>query len=152
MWSLLCIPPLAAMAISDLRSRRIGVICLFIFGITLLAASVIDFGWRQVAVNVGFNLLTIVFLCLMLYGWSRLRGMKLPDMAGGGDLAFALAVMPYFELRDYVLFLLLSSMLTLAAWWLGGIGGKRSRDLPLVTGMGACLALVIICRTIGFVI
>lgn len=152
MWSLLCIPPLAAMAISDLRSRRIGVICLSIFGITLLAASVIDSGWRQVAINVGFNLLTIVFLCLMLYGWSRLRGMKLPDMAGGGDLAFALAVMPYFELRDYVLFLLLSSMLTLAAWWLGGIGRKRSRDLPLVTGMGACLALVIICRTIGFVI
>lgn len=148
MWSLLCIPPLAAMAVSDLCSRRIGMVHLVIFGITLLAASLIEFGWRQVMLNAAFNLLTVLLLWLLLYAYSRLRKMRLPEMVGGGDLAFALAVMPYFGLNDYVLFLIVSSLLTLAVWWASGTGGRRCRDIPLVTGMGACLGAVIIYRTI----
>ncbi|MGM9763939.1 MAG: prepilin peptidase [Candidatus Cryptobacteroides sp.] len=149
MWSIICVPPLAAMVVSDLHNRRIGTVYLLVFGIMLLAASMLDFGWRQVMINVGFNLLTVGFLWLTLYGWSRLRGMRLSDMIGGGDLAFAMAVMPYFELRDYVLFLLISCLLTLAVWWLDGIGGrKRCCEIPLVTGMGACLGVLIICRVI----
>lgn len=148
MWSIVCIPPLVAMAVSDLRIRRIRMMHLIIFAITLLAASLIDLGWRQVTINIGFNLLTVCFLWLMLYGWSRLRGMKLPEMIGGGDLAFVLAVMPYFELRAYVLFLLVSSLLTLAVWWVvSGTGRERCRDIPLVTGMGACLGVMIIYKT-----
>lgn len=139
MWSLLCIPSLAAMVISDLRSRRIGTVHLIIFGITLLTASFLELGWRQTLANASFNLLTVLLLWLFLYGYSRMRKMRLADMMGGGDLAFALAVMPYLELTDYVLFLISSCILTLAAWWMSGIQGKRSKDIPLVTGMGACV-------------
>lgn len=73
-------------------------------------------------------------------------------MIGGGDLAFALAVMPYMELRDYVLYLVSSCVLTLAVWWLLGIKGKRSKYIPLVTGMGTCLGAVILYRTITVLI
>lgn len=81
-----------------------------------------------------------------------MRKMRLADMMGGGDLAFALAVMPYLELTDYVLFLISSCILTLAAWWMSGIQGKRSKDIPLVTGMGACLGAVIVYRSITVLI
>ena len=152
MWSLLCIPPLAAMVISDQRSRRIGVVYLTIFGITLLTASLLEFGWCQVLVNISFNLLTVLLLWLFLYVYSRLRKMKLSDMIGGGDLAFALTVVPYLEIREYVLFLISSCILTLAVWWMSCIKGKRSKDIPLVTGMGVYLGAVILYRTITVLI
>ena len=152
MWCLLCIPPLAAMVISDLRSRRIGMVHLIIFGITLLSASLLEFGWRQVMVNALFNLLAVLFLSIFLYGYSRIRKMRLADMIGGGDLAFALAAMPYLEIREYVLFLISSCILTLAVWWMSGIKGKRSKDIPLVTGMGAYFGAVILYRTITVLI
>ena len=152
MWCLLCIPPLAAMVISDLRSRRIGIVHLIIFGIALLTTSLLEFGWRQVLVNLSFNLLIVLLLWLSLYGYSRMRNMKLSEMIGGGDLAFALAAMPYLEIREYVSFLISSCVLTLAVWWMSGIKGKRSKEIPLVTGMGTCLGAVILYRTITVII
>ncbi len=152
MWSLLCIPPLAAMVISDLRSRRIGIVHLIIFGITLLTASILEFGWRQVLVNLSFNLLTVLLLWLSLYGYSSMRNRRLADMIGGGDFAFALAAMLYLEIREYILFLILSCVLTLAVWWMSGIKVKRSKYIPLVTGMGTCLGAVILYRTITVLI
>lgn len=121
---------------------------LIIFGITLLTASILEFGWYQVLVNISFNLLTVLLLWLFLYVYSRIQKMKLADMIGGGDFAFALVAMPFLELREYVLFLISSCVLTLAVWWMSGITGERSRDVPLVTGMGAFLGAVILYRTI----
>lgn len=140
------------MVISDQRSRRIGMAHLIIFGITLLTASLLEFGWCQVLVNISFNLLTVLLLWLFLYGYSRLRKMKLSDMIGGGDLAFALTVVPYLEIREYILFLISSCVLTLSVWWMSGIKGKRSKEIPLVTGMGTCLGAVILYRTITVLI
>ena len=158
MWSLLCIPPLAVMVVSDMRSRRIGMMPLLIFGIALAAASLICRGWRTVALDLAFNLLIIILLWLFLYGYARMRKMRLPEMIGGGDLAFALAVTTYFEPQAYVLFLVVSSSLSLAVWWMTGIVGRRCRGnrpdgtkcrgIPLVTGMGVCLVAVIVYRTI----
>ena len=140
------------MIISDLRSRRIGIVHLIIFGITLLVTSLWEFGWCQVLVNLSFNLLTALFLWLFLYGYSSMRKRRLADMIGGGDFAFALAAMPYLEIREYILFLISSCVLTLAVWWLLGIKGKRSKYIPLVTGMGTCLGAVILYRTITVLI
>lgn len=148
MWSLLCIPPLAAMVITDLRSRRVGILHLIIFGITLLVASILEIGWLQVLVNLSCNWLTIFILWLSLYGYSRLRNMTLSEMIGSGDLWFALAVTPYWKIREYVIFLMISCSMTLVAWWLSGLWGRRERDIPLVTGMGACLGVLILYRTI----
>lgn len=148
MWNLLCVPPLAAMVISDLRSRRIGTVHLIIFGITLLVTSLWDSGWCQVMVNASFNLLTVLLLWLFLYGYSRLRKMKLSEMIGDGDLWFAMAVTPYLELREYVVLLIISCTMTLAVCWLSGLWGRKERDIPLVAGMGTCLGAVILYRTI----
>lgn len=146
MIGLLCIPPVVVMAVSDLRSRRVAVVQLLLFGVAVLAASLLESGWRAVAINTAFNLLTALLLCAALYGWSRLRGMKLPQMVGGGDLGFVLAVTPYFEPRGFVLYLVASCLLTLVVWWLCGIRSERPRDIPLVTGLGVCLAGMIFYR------
>ena len=135
MWSLLCIPSLAALAMSDLRSRRVGVMCLAVLGITILTTSLIELGWRRVTLDAGCNLLIVFLLWLLLCGYAHLRKMRLPEMIGGGDLAFALMVSPYFAPEGYVRFLVVTSLLTLAVWWLSGIRGERCRDIPLVTGM-----------------
>ena len=140
------------MIISDLRSRRIGIVHLIIFGITLLVTSLWEFGWRQVLVNLSFNLLTALFLWLFLYGYSRLRKMKLSDMIGEGDLWFVMAVTPYLELREYVVYLIISCTITLAVWWLSGLWGRKERDIPLVAGMGTCLGAVILYRTLTVLI
>ena len=140
------------MVISDLRSRRIGTIHLIIFGITLLMASLWDSGWCQVLVNLSFNLLTVLFLWLFLYGYSRLRKMKLSEMIGDGDLWFAMVAIPYLELREYVVYLIISCTMTLAAWWLSGLCGRKERDIPLVTGMGTCLGAVILYRSLTVLI
>lgn len=152
MWSLLCIPPLAAMALSDLRSRRIGMIYLVIFGITLLTASLIWYGWRTVMLNAAFNILTCLLLWGFLLMYSVLRKKRLADMIGSGDLLFALTVVPYFGMKEYVLYLIASCVLTLAVWLASGIRGQRCHDIPLVTGMGACLVAAIIYRTITIMI
>ena len=140
------------MVISDLRSRRIGIVHLIFFGITLLVTSLWEFGWRQVLVNLSFNLLTVLLLWLFLYGYSRLRKMKLSEMIGDGDLWFAMAVTPYLELREYVVFLIVSCTMTLAVCWLSGLWGRKERDIPLVAGMGTCLGAVILYRTITVLI
>lgn len=152
MWSLLCIPPLAAMVISDLSSRRIGIVHLIIFGIAFLVTSLWDLGWCQALVNLSFNLLTVLFLWLFLYGYSRLRKMKLSEMIGDGDLWFALAVTPYMELREYVVYLIISCTIALAVWWLSGLWGRKEKDIPLVTGLGTCLGAVILYRTLTVLI
>lgn len=140
------------MIISDLRSRRIGIVHLIIFGITLLTASLLEFGWCQVLVNLSFNLLTVLLLWMSLYGYSSMRKRRLADMIGDGDFAFALAVMPYLEIREYILFLISSCVLTLSVWWMSDIKGKRSKEIPLVTGMGTCIGAVILYRTITVLI
>lgn len=138
--------------VSDLRNRRVAVGQLLLFGGAVLAASLLESGWRAVAINTAFNLLTALLLCAALYGWSRLRGMKLPQMVGGGDLGFVLAVTPYFEPRGFVLYLILSSLLTLAVWSLSGRKDERPRDIPLVTGLGCSFGGVVFYRIIGTLI
>ena len=104
------------------------------------------------SVLIFYCLLAVLFLSISLYGYSRMRKMRLSDMIGGGDLAFALAAMPYLEIREYILFLILSCVLTLAVWWMSGIKGKRIKYIPIVTGMGTCLGAVILYRTITVLI
>ena len=124
------------MVISDLRSRRIGTVHLIIFGFALLMASLWDSGWCQVLVNLSFNLLTVLFLCLFLYGYSRLRKMKLSEMIGDGDLWFALAVTPYMELREYVVYPIISCTIALAVWWLSGLWAGRKKTSRWLQGWG----------------
>ena len=140
------------MALSDLRSRRIGMIHLVIFGITLLTASLIGYGWRTVIINAAVNILTCLLLWGFLLTYSVLRKKRPAEMIGSGDLLFALTVTPYFGMKEYVLYLIASCVLTLAVWLASGIRGQRCRDIPLVTGAGTCLLTVILYRTITIMI
>ncbi len=149
-WSLLCLPPLAALAFSDLRCRRIGIINLAVFGVVVIFVSVMESGGLRLPLsNLVRNLLTCVLLWAALSLWARLRKRGLSDMLGTGDLLFVLCLTPYFPPRHFLLFLIVSSLATLLVWLpYTSLSKTAARDIPLVTALAACLTLRIILRII----
>ena len=158
LWSLLCVPPLVVMAVSDFRRRTVGIVPLCLFGCAVLAAAVLESGGFRVSLrNLGWNALTCVLLLGFLLGWSRLRGHRLGEMGGAGDAVFIFLLAPYFPPREFVLFLTISSALTLVLWELfrrlsssrraevaESDGHTSAGSIPLVTFFGAFLIAYII--------
>lgn len=150
-WSLLCLPPLAALAFSDLRCRRIGILNLAFFAAAVIVMSVMESGGLRLPLsNLVRNFLTCVLLWAALSLWARLRKRRLPDMLGTGDLLFVLCLTPYFPPRHFLLFLILSSLFTLLFWLPYTRLSKTAatRDIPLVTALAVCLTLWITLRII----
>lgn len=160
LWSLLCVPPLAVMAVSDFRRRTVGIVPLCVFGCAVLAAAVLESGgFRAPLRNLGWNALTCFLLLGFLLGWAKLRGHRLGEMGGAGDAVFIFLLAPYFPPREFVLFLTVSSALTLLLWGLfrrlspnrlaklsEGDGHASAESIPLVTFFGAFLIVYIICH------
>lgn len=160
LWSLLCVPPLAVMAVSDFRRRTVGVVPLCIFGSAVLASAVLESGgFRGPFRNLGWNALTCVLLWGFLLGWAKLRGHRLGEMCGAGDAVFVFWLAPYFQPRQFILFLTVSSALTLLLWGLfRRLSPNRlaklsesdrhasAESIPLVTFFGAFLIVYIICH------
>lgn len=149
-WSLLCLPPLAALAFSDLRCRRIGIFNLAIFAVAVVFMSVMESGDLRLPLsNLVRNLLTCVLLWTALSFWARLRKRGLSDMLGTGDLLFVLCMTPYFPPRHFLLFLIFSSLATILFWLLyTRLSRTTARDIPLVTAFAICLTLQIVIRIV----
>lgn len=143
MWGLLSLPAVAAMVISDYRSRTVGIVPLCIFFITISFASAKETGLSCSLWNFASNLA----VCLLLWGclntYFILRHKKLSDNLGAGDMVFIACMTPYFDMRNFMSFLVLSFILTLAVWTLTYKIRKNDTDIPLVTGLGVCLIIVI---------
>ena len=147
----MCLPPLAALAFSDLRCRRIGILNLAVFGAVVIFVSVLESGGLHLPLsNLVRNLLTCVLLWAVLSLWARLRKRALADMLGTGDLLFVLCLTPYFPPRHFLLFLIASSLATILVWlpYTRLTRTAATRDIPLVTALAACLTLQIILRII----
>lgn len=149
-WSLLCLPPLAALAFSDLRCRRIGIFNLAVFAAAVVFMSVMESGGLRLPLsNLVHNLLTCVLLWTALSLWARLRKRGLSDMLGTGDLLFVLCMTPYFPPRHFLLFLIISSLATILFWLLyTRLSRTTARDIPLVTAFAICLTLQIVLRIV----
>ena len=113
-----------------------------------MAVSLVESGERQVVLNTAFNFLIVLLLWIVLLGYAHLRKMRLLEMVGGGDIGFVLTLLPYFEPHGYVLFLIVSSTLTLVGWLASGVRRKRSGNVPLITGIGTCLIVEILYKEI----
>ena len=147
----MCLPPLAALAFSDLRCRRIGILNLAVFGAVVIFVSVLESGGLRLPLsNLVRNLLTCVLLWAVLSLWARLRKRALADMLGTGDLLFVLCLPPYSPPRHFLLFLIASSLATILVWlpYTRLTRTAATRDIPLVTAFSACLTLRIILRII----
>lgn len=149
MWSLLVIPPLLPMMVSDWKERTVGVLWLAAYGTAALTASALENGVRGALVE---RMLPGLLVCLVLWvaleAYSILRKKKLTEMLGAGDMVFVLLSTSLFLPLVFVRFLLISFTVILMAWLILGLVGKRQREIPLVTGIGFCLIILVVYKVL----
>lgn len=98
------------------------------------------------------------FLLLAVWGaatdiwfrWSRFGRKRdyRTGWIGKGDLAFLVCLLPVFPLRHFLVFLLLSLIVSLLYWLLSGKGA--SFTVPLVSMVGICYLPVLFFRMYGY--
>lgn len=152
MWSLLSLPAIAAMVISDCRSRTVGIFPLMAFCITMAIASVMDIGLRPGISNLVSNLVVCLMLWSSLHLYFKLTGRHLSDAIGAGDMVFIAAMTPYFTMQDFLVFLVAAAILSLAVWGIPCTTKQGQDSIPLVSGLGICLSVIILYRSITEII
>lgn len=116
MWWLLAIPSVVVMVVSDLRSRTVEAWTIAVTCVVIASVSVAEFGLRGAFVNMLSNMLFCLPAGLCVMGYLKARQIRCCDAVGAGDILFILALTPMFPLKGFLVFLIVSSMLTLAAW------------------------------------
>lgn len=131
---------LIAMIISDLRQRVINVYVLAFFA-SLVVYSVYNCGGiyiltARLKLNIFF--LAFMFICVGLY--IKLIKRNVTDCIGLGDILFIIALTPLFEIRQFIIFLIV----TFASTWLISIVLSRFlqfKTIPLVSCAGISLII-----------
>lgn len=145
-------PFLVSMAVSDMRIRKVRIMSLAAFGLTMFVASVAESGFQSVLRNILCNGVVCLILLTALIVWSAIRNRDLFDMVGTGDLVFVAMVTPYFGTYAFTLFLTVSFAVTLVSWSLYRLCNRGADDIPLISGLGVCLISVILYRTVLFLL
>lgn len=134
--------------ISDFRSRHIYIWQLILFAVLQAVYCVLMHG-RVIAIgNLLINGVTLLLLsfCIGIYLILRFRGKQ--KVIGWGDILFIFALTPYFSVVDFLYFLIIALILTLAGWGIFYLGGFRSRDIPLVSTLGICYGALLTYHTL----
>lgn len=136
--------PVAVMILSDFRSRKIALWSLLLFFALCLPISIHLYGGDAVVNHIVLNILLLAYLGagILLYLWIRHRRFTNPFRRhlGSGDLLFVLALVPLFDLKEFLIFLL-ASMIGGLIWWL--ISGRK-RSVPLVGILGIAFGIYLI--------
>lgn len=78
-------------------------------------------------------------MALFLALYFKLRKKKLSGMIGEGDCVFLFLLAPYFQLHNYLMFLVVSSCAALVSWLLVF---RRDGSIPLISDMESLLKVV----------
>lgn len=135
---------LVSLIVSDFKSRSIYIWQLLLFAIAQVIFCLLTFGKAVFIQNILLNGSTLLFLssCVGVYVMFRFRGKN--KVIGWGDILFAFALTPYFSLSAFLLFIIVSLLLTLGGWALFYMRGYRSKDIPLVSTIGICYSFLLI--------
>lgn len=156
MWGLLAIPPIVEMIISDFRSRTVRVLSLAVTCVLLAISAIIEYGMHATLLNMAANGLVclLVGICVLIY--LRIRRTPVSEAVGCGDILFILALTPLFKLDAFLLFMTVSSTLTLSAWLIHTVifksrGKLHRHSIPLISGLGICVTShLIACSFVPF--
>lgn len=133
------------MIISDFRKRLINVYVLAFFAFLIIYSVYNHEGIYTLATRMGLNLYFLVFMFLCLGLYIRLTKRRIFDCIGLGDILFIVALTPLFELRQFVVFLIITFVCTL---FVSVIFSKflKFDNIPLVacTGIGLIIHDIII--------
>ena len=122
------------------------------FCITMAIASVMDIGLRPGISNLVSNLVVCLMLWSSLHLYLKLTGRHLSDAIGAGDMVFIAAMTPYFTMQDFLVFLVEAAILSLAVWGIPYMTKRGQDSIPLVSGLGICLSITILYRSITGII
>ena len=97
-------------------------------------------GIYTLATRMGLNMYFLVFMFLFLGLYIRLTKRRIFDCIGLGDLLFIMALAPLFELRQFIVFLIITFVCTA---FVSVILSKflRFENIPLVACIGISLII-----------
>lgn len=125
--------PLLPMIISDYRDRTVHVLWLAVFGAAAVLSACFCMGWKILIFNILLNSSVLLLMALFLALYFKLRKKKLSGMIGEGDCVFLFLLAPYFQLHNYLMFLVVSSCAALVSWLLVF---RRDGSIPLISVYG----------------
>lgn len=141
---ILLIVTLIFLIVSDFRSRSVYIWQIILFFVAQLLYCFLSVDRLTIIHNVVTNTVFLVFLslCIGIYVFIRFRDKK--RMIGWGDILFVFALTPYFTLHKFLIFMIISLVLSLTGWGVCYLMGRRSKEIPLVSTVGICYCFLLI--------
>ncbi len=153
-YNLLLLIPVICMVVQDFRSREVGLLWLILLCAGSLCSAFLTMGIRDTLYNLSLNALLILYMIGGAGLWFFLKNKVLKNSAtgrrkaseyiGGGDIVFVMAVSPLFLLKEYVIFLIVSSVISLVWWMIAKIRAKTNLTIPFIgtSGIVFCVLLL----------
>lgn len=141
---ILLIITLCFLIVSDFRSKSVYVWQILLFFVAQLLYCFLSADKLAIIHNMITNSLFLVFLslCMGIYIFIRFR--EKSKLIGWGDILFVFALTPYFTLHRFLVFMIISMILSLSGWAVYYLMGRRSKEIPLVSTIGICYCLLLI--------
>lgn len=132
------------MIISDFKKRYVYIWQLLLFGAVQLIYCFLTFGKEIMTQNALINSIFLLFLSLCVGIYIIFRFRKKNELIGWGDILFVLCLTPYFDLYRFLLFMIISMVMSLGGWTILYLRGQRSKEIPLVSTLGICYSILLI--------
>lgn len=141
---ILLIITLVFLIVSDFRGRFVYMWQIVLFFVAQLIYCFLTLGQKNVTQNILINSIALLFLflCVGIYVIFRFR--KKEKIIGWGDILFIFCLTPYFELYQFIFFMVISMSLSLAGWTVSYLYGQRNKEIPLVSVLGICYSILLI--------
>jgi hypothetical protein len=152
-YSLLLVVPVLFVVVQDFRSREVGLLWLILLCAGSLCCAFLTTGLRDTLLNVSLNILLLLYMAAGAVLWLWLKNRiakkakadnhavvkrKTSEYMGMGDIVFVVAVAPLFLLKEFAVFLIVSSAISLLWWIFMGIiaKSKRPANIPFIGTSG----------------
>lgn len=132
---------LLPMILSDIRTRKVNVLWLLLFGLTQLYFNGIS--------NVSYNLCIVLFLLFGMYLYLIFKHgykSKITDYFGIGDILFLLSLTAAFPIREYIYFLIIGFVFSIVCW----LFRQNKQTIPLVSTLGATYIIWLLIKTFQY--
>lgn len=132
--------PLLVMIISDWRSRRVSIIALTIFSSLCCLCVIYKYNIYLILFRVLCNIILLLAMSFGVYVWFNIKGRKkkISQAIGCGDLVFLVSTTPLLQLNEYLLFILISCVVSLFWWIITYWITHENSTIPFITTSGIC--------------
>lgn len=96
--------------------------------------------------NLAINIFLSLLIGLGVYIYFLLKYKSVQSVIGKGDILFILFLTPFFTPRSFLIFMLVSFVATLLMWIIATSIRKNNGNIPLISGVGVCLCILLICQ------